>query len=103
MAETTAGKATRQREKPERRCKLLRDGVGALTLTITVGKKQDAYALAEIGADAGRGFELTKNDGTVYHVNADGMMSSCDCKGHLRWGHCKHLDALLALQVAGRL
>ena len=103
MANTIAAKPARQRQKPERRCKLLRDGVGALTLTVTVDKKLDAYALAEIGADDGRGFELSKNDGTVYHVNTNGMMSTCDCKGHQRWQHCKHVDALLALQVAGKL
>jgi hypothetical protein len=62
-----------------------------------------AYDLREIRADYGRGFELTKADGTVYAVNLDGLASCCDCKGHTQHGHCKHVDSLTALEAAGRL
>ena len=103
MENATDKAARRQRKRPERRCKLARDG-DRLTLTLTVGTTTTAYALAEFGADQGRGFELTKEDGSAaYHVNTNGMMSTCECKGFARWAHCKHVDALLALQVAGKL
>jgi hypothetical protein len=41
--------------------------------------------------------------GGTYHVNRCGKASSCECKGHLRWGHCKHVEALTALQRAAKL
>src|SRR4051812_38688362 len=105
MENATDKPAPRQRKRPERRCKLTRDGDN-LTLTLTVGKTTTAHALKEIGADNRRGFEVVKEDGDrspPYHANPDGMMSTGDCKGHARWGHCKHVDALLALQVAGKV
>jgi hypothetical protein len=61
---------------------------------------------SEIGGIA---FELTKvepregeGEETVYHVLLDAASGkhSCDCKGHLRWGHrtlCKHIASLLTL------
>src|SRR5262249_28726984 len=61
----------------------------------------------------GRGVELTKPDGTVYHVNLDGRASTCSCPGFESHGWpkgpegartaCKHCMALLALQKRGRL
>jgi hypothetical protein len=54
-------------------------------------------------SDYGCGFELPKADGTISHGNLDGLCSACDCKGHARHGHCKHRDALAALEAAGRL
>ena len=104
MSETTVTRTPRQpRKKPARFCKLTRCEEGTRTLTLRVGQKTDAYDLLEITSDYGRGFELTKADGTVYHVNLDGLASACDCKGHSRHGHCKHVDSLTALQAAGRL
>lgn len=103
MSEATATRPARQRKKPARFCKLTRAEEGTRTLTLRAGKKSDAYDLHEITADYGRGFELTKADGTVYHVCLDGLCSSCDCKGHARHGHCKHRDSLAALEAAGRL
>jgi hypothetical protein len=54
-----------------------------------------------------RKFDATQ-DGTdpsesVYHVNLSDDTCGCDCKGFQRWSHCKHHDALLALQAEGRL
>jgi hypothetical protein len=36
-------------------------------------------------------------DGETYHVriSPEGWVS-CDCKGHERWGHCKHADTIKA-------
>jgi hypothetical protein len=101
--DTTATRPPRQRKKPQRFCSLTRAEEGTRTLTLRVGKKADAYDLHEIAADYGKGLELTKSDGAVYHVNLDGLASSCDCPGHTRHGHCKHVDSLAALAAAGKL
>jgi hypothetical protein len=74
---------------------------------ITAGKQSADYFLTEIPTDFGRGFRVEKiglevKDGP-YHVNLDGGNKLCDCKGHLKWGHCKHGDGLAALIAAGRL
>jgi hypothetical protein len=64
------------------------------------------YFLSEIRADWGRAFEVRKPlpDGTVYHVHLDAELGdSCDCKGHIRWGRCKHASAVKALIAQGRL
>jgi hypothetical protein len=61
--------------------------------------------VSEVRADWGRGFQLCKidlmADGGEYHVNLNGNRSTCDCKGHLKWGHCKHVDALAVLSGCG--
>jgi hypothetical protein len=76
-------------------------------LRITVGKEQADYFLTTVPADFGRGFRVEKigaKDGeSAYHVNIDGDNRTCECKGHLRHGHCKHSDGLAALIAAGRL
>ena len=55
------------------------------------------------------GFEVEKLDADLatvesYHVHlADRPEAcSCECKGFLRWNHCKHLDGLKALNQAGK-
>jgi hypothetical protein len=103
VSETTATRAPRQRKKQARFCNVHRDENGVRTLTLRIGKKVDLYDLADLTTDYGRGFQLTKADGTTYHVCLDGLASSCDCKGHTRHGRCKHHDALAALEAGGRL
>jgi hypothetical protein len=63
------------------------------------------------GTVAGAGFRLLRietprpdDDAGVYDVflpEPNGQhphpLPSCDCKGFLRWGHCKHIDATIAL------
>ncbi|MBI1917671.1 MAG: hypothetical protein HYS12_23495 [Planctomycetes bacterium] len=94
------------------------DGGGlALVIRQQEGKgavKVDCYFLAEVGADEGRGFNLTKHDGTLYHTNIKGVCgpngendpSTCECKGHLQHGHktrCKHIASLRKLIAEKRL
>jgi hypothetical protein len=53
------------------------------------------------GPDWGDGFEVEKAFGLhqkVYHVHLDRQGQTCDFKGFLRWGHCKHAAALAALR-----
>jgi len=103
-----ASASARQR-KPERGIRLEvrpeENGIGIVR--ITVGEEYADYFLTMIPADYGRGFKVEKvglmaND-PPYHVNIDGDKRSCECKGFLRHGHCKHADGLAALVAAGQL
>ena len=80
-------------------------GLGTLRITEKVGRKTTTgvYYFRRVPADFGQGFLVTKPDGTVYHVNVAGKKSTCECKGFLRWGHCKHVEVLEALTAAGKL
>lgn len=108
MAETTTPAPHRQRKPVPRFAKLTRYPDGTLTLTIRQilsSKRQqlDTYTLTEIGADTGRGFHLTKPDGTVYAVNVGGAEESCDCRGSTSHGHCKHRDSIRKLIAERKL
>jgi len=79
-------------------------------LRLALGREVNVYFLEPFASDFGRAFSLTKlerkdEEPPVYHVLLDGRRSSCDCLGHQRHGHCKHLDSLLLLldqdQLAG--
>jgi hypothetical protein len=79
-------------------------------ITITVGKLVVDYFLTRLAADYGIAWEVEKVDPKPgeeerYHVNLDPQEGghSCDCKGFLRWGHCKHSSGLWALHNAGKL
>ena len=74
---------------------------------ISVGKKSADYYCWPRPSDFGAAFELEKfgtQGGERYHVllSEDGQ-HSCECKGFLRWGRCKHTDGLAALTRAGKL
>jgi len=107
MTETTATRPARQRRKPERFCKLVRQGKDVvLVIRVKLSKTReqtDAYTLEPIPSDFGRGLLLHKHDGTSYAVNLSGTDSECDCKGFASHGHCKHVESLLALQQRGKL
>lgn len=94
-------------KKQTRFAKLMQLG-SSLVLGLTAGQDTTFYQLAALTADEGRGFRLTKANrgdgpGEEYDVLLDGSRSSCECKGFLRWGHCKHIESLTALTGAGRL
>src|SRR5262245_37909277 len=84
-------------------------------LTLQVGSKEFDYWLRLVPSDFGEAFQLTKiiptgdgpaELGEVYHVlfeDAWPEAPRCDCKGALRWGHCKHADAIKALREKGKL
>ena len=100
---------TRKAVKPARTIRLalapLPSSPGVVTITAR-GKTAD-YLLSRIPSDFGEAFRLDKfppQGGEVYHVLlSDGGTHSCECKGFLRWGRCKHADGLAALKRAGRL
>jgi hypothetical protein len=90
------------RSKPARSIRLFsKPGPGRVgSLAITVGNKTETYWLEALASDWGRAFRLTKwSDGTSYETCLDNQTGHhlCDCKGHERWGHCKHQEGLLAL------
>ena len=112
MNSTTATPAPRQprkpRPKPARSIRLMvrpsPETFGVVRLT--VGKESHDYLLTELAADFGRGFRLEKvcfDAPPPYHVNVDGDRRTCECEGHMRWGHCKHGDGLAALIAKGLL
>ncbi len=82
------------------------------TLALTVRRQTAVYRVEEFPAPAepgGRGFQLVKLAGGSdpeardYAVlcRADGRAGTCECRGYLRWGRCKHLAALLDLVATG--
>ena len=110
MSTTTATDNPRQRKprtKPERRIRLAvrpnDEGKNGLVV-ITVGTQAVDYFLCRVPSDWGQAFSVEKIGGKeLYHVHLDGDKRTCDCKGHARWGHCKHADGLAALAQAGKL
>jgi hypothetical protein len=72
---------------------------------IIEGKKADFYAVRPIPSDWGTAYTMAKlpEEQAPYHVCLAGADSTCDCKGHSRHGHCRHVEGLTALTNAGRL
>jgi hypothetical protein len=81
-----------------------RDGVGVFC--VTVGEESSHYTLHEIPCEiGGRGFAIHKLGlGNLYHVRVGkGPDCSCECKGFLSRGYCRHVLGLLALIREGHL
>ena len=76
-------------------------------IRIINGKDNDIYHVEPIDSDWGAAFRLDKHSGAEvaesYDVCLDGPTSSCECKGFLRWRHCKHIEGLNALRRSGKL
>jgi hypothetical protein len=72
---------------------------------ITEGKKLDQYSVRPIPSDWGTAYTMAKlpEETEPYNVCLAGADSTCDCKGHERHGHCRHIEGLTALMNAGRL
>jgi hypothetical protein len=105
---TAPARQRKPRPKAPRSIKLIMAPTATMAglLKITVGKGETYYLLTVAPADYGKGFLLEKVDPAdmaSYHVNIDGDKRACDCKGFLKWGHCKHADGLAALVADGRM
>ncbi len=110
----TQTRKPRQRRPKARTVNLLLP-VGPLdtngVLRLTDGGKETLFFVDRLASEVGgAAFRLTKfeqhqrgEDDAVYNVLLDGERSSCECKGHLRHGHCRHVEALTALKAAGKL
>jgi hypothetical protein len=102
----------RSRRKPERRIRLLKpikDGIGALQIVIDA--EPHNYLILPLSSDFGAAFRLIKqellpvdpgvwelHDTARYDVCLNGPQSSCECKGFLHRGQCKHVDGLTTLR-----
>jgi hypothetical protein len=87
-------------------------GYGVLRILEAVGHKAttDNYFILPVPSDWGLAYEVTKlvpgkGGEARYHVNlgGEGEPASCECKGFLAHGHCRHIEGLTALRQAGRL
>ena len=121
----TTGKPARSRTV---RYRHLQDDLGTLDMSITTGRKVETfhYFLEDhdtIGDEINgvailrRCFRLTKirteqeeGEPTQYDllidtdpVDPEQPQHSCECRGFLRWNHCKHTDALAELIRRGKL
>ena len=96
--------ATRTDKHPGIRWQPAADEPGRGVLTVTVSRKDTAYAVTEFACDLdGRAFRLEKltvgtdREESAYNVFVSTQRGhdSCDCKGFCRHGHCKHISAVV--------
>lgn len=103
----TAATPTAKTRKPVARTMRLmywsareRNGV----LVVTEGKKVDSYVLREIEPGyAERAFEFKKDGGDTHHVALERQGHTCDCRGFVAHGHCRHASAALKLLEMGKV
>lgn len=124
MSNATATKKSRQRSKPERVIRLVvsldeqgKGGLVRITETTHTRKgpsvKEDEYFLDKIPSDFGEAFLIEKRDyrplregeqESRYHVLlANEQDRTCECKGFLSHGHCRHIEGILALRAKGKI
>lgn len=100
---------SRPRVKPTRTVRLAlapSDETGFAVIVITVSKESDTYHVTPLPSDYGAAFEVAKvsdPEGKAYQVCLEGNGGTCDCKGHGRWGRCRHVEALQTLRANGQL
>lgn len=80
------------------------DGAEVGVLTVHADRGVAEYLVSEFPADGGRGFSLAKLAGGTdpeaagYDLFACGTAApTCECRGYLRFAHCRHADAVAAL------
>lgn len=106
----------------------LRDGLWSLDLTIVTNGKSETfnYYVEDLGSDADdlgdrtilrqcyrlhkTRLESTPGEPDNYDCKIDtnptdpkNPVHECECRGFLRWGHCKHTASLAALIRAGKI
>lgn len=75
-------------------------------LSMRVDGLENDYFVQKVPSNFGDGFRLEKfsaQGGEVYHIHLSDEGHTCDCKGHVYAGHCKHVDALAALRLANKI
>lgn len=84
---------------------------GTGLLLLGAGRTATEYLVVEFAADGGRGFRLAKvtpgtdaeADGYDVFACVKGGAPKCECRGAVRWGSCKHSDAVAELLASGQL
>jgi hypothetical protein len=101
--------------KKERHLNVSQPTNGVYAIAITQGKEKRGYYVKQIDADFGLAFSFTKFDTdqaegepAEYAVNVDerGNDHTCECLGHIRYGHkkpCRHVAAILTLLRTNRI
>lgn len=93
-----------KRKKAERS---LRWDAAKRLLRLAVGKDVDVYDVREIRADDGTllGCRLDKHGDTEGDGPYDVELATgtCHCRGNLRWGTCKHVDAIRKLVALNKV
>ena len=79
----------------------------ASRFTITFGIGEDRYFVLPLAVHpevASKAFRFKKQTGgkEVYDVRLAAHGPECDCRGFLRWGHCKHVKTLKAAGMLGK-
>jgi hypothetical protein len=75
-----------------------------ITESTSKATTQDTYFVQEFPSPLGRAFEVRKVDADEpYHVLLASADCSCECKGFLKWDHCRHIEGLKALLAKGDL
>lgn len=80
-------------------------------LAVGTGRRRVVYAVQETPTDRGRAFVLAKVEGGtddeatgyVVQVTAGGQPRGCECRGWLRWNHCRHTREVGKLVATGAL
>ncbi len=108
MATSNAPHTPRQRQgrpQPARHVRLATTPDGRTLAVMTIGNDVFNYHLSRLPCPWGEAFRWTKLGRTPegepdhYDVVMDERNGhTCECKGYLRHGHCKHIDALRALR-----
>jgi hypothetical protein len=113
---TASRKPSKSRKPQPRHINISRPVNGNFAIALFIGEgakaKRYCYYLEPIPADFGLGFRLEKFSNEVeegepseYHVNIDPQHGhhTCECMGHQRWHHCKHVEALVSLLASGKI
>jgi hypothetical protein len=99
---------TEPQPKQPRTIRMVRplDERGLGVFSVTAGRRPCYYVLHEIRCEiGGRGFEIHRLGlGILYHVRVGQPVDcTCECKGFLYRGYCRHVLGLLALIREGQL
>src|SRR5215472_4402767 len=101
---------TKKTKKAARHATLTPMTYGKRCLWLTQDGATTGYVLTAIPSQiGGQGYRLGKasQDGCSEEYDClidmkDGF-HQCECRGFLRWNHCKHCESLVALSKAGKL
>jgi hypothetical protein len=102
-------KTATRKTKKARHATLTAMSNGKSCLWLTQDGTTTGYVMTRLASDFGTAYRLGKASAEgcteEYDVNLDFNhgFHTCECKGFIRWNHCKHVESLIALTNAGKL